>query len=147
MYNCILWTSFFLQIFGFKTWKVKITSNKIYWDNHFLQKRFCNCVWRKTFSYVFLVWVFLLYLPFVSVFGMTARVFLFTFSYIVTQDACDQCRANLIGLTEKDSVRRVSLVLIRDASGSWQAIYFSLFTVTSIHSIQRGTRNRNSETK
>ena len=37
-YNFILWISFFLQIFGFKTWKIKTTSHKIYWDNHSLQK-------------------------------------------------------------------------------------------------------------
>ena len=37
-YNIILWTSFFLQIFDFKIWKIKTTSLKIYWDNYFLQK-------------------------------------------------------------------------------------------------------------
>ena len=37
-YNFILWTSFFLQIFDFKTWKTKTPSYKLYWDNHFLQK-------------------------------------------------------------------------------------------------------------
>ena len=40
-YNFILWFYFFLQIFDFKTWKIKPTSRKIYfmtgWDNHFLQ--------------------------------------------------------------------------------------------------------------
>ena len=36
--NFILWSSFFRQIFDFKTWKIKTTSHKICWDNHFLQK-------------------------------------------------------------------------------------------------------------
>ena len=34
--NFILWFSFFLQILDFKTWKIKTTSHKIFWDNHFL---------------------------------------------------------------------------------------------------------------
>ena len=48
-YDFILWSSLFLQIFDFKTWKIKTTSHKIYWDNHFLQKLspppFDQCWW------------------------------------------------------------------------------------------------------
>ena len=36
--NFILWFSFFLQILDFKTWKIKTTSHKIFWDNHFLHR-------------------------------------------------------------------------------------------------------------
>ena len=36
--NLVLWFSFFFQIFDFKTWKIRRTSYKIYWENRYLQK-------------------------------------------------------------------------------------------------------------
>ena len=42
-YKFILWSSFFLQILDFKTWKIKTTSHKIYWDNPL--PPFNHCWW------------------------------------------------------------------------------------------------------
>ena len=51
----------------------------------------------------------------------------------------------LMDTLKKNSVRKLPLAFICNACEPWRAIWFSLFIVTSTHSIRKTTRDRNSE--
>ena len=99
-----------------------------------VMQKLCHCLWFSSLS------------PSSQCFWADwPKFFIF---YVVTQDACNQYRINFIERTgKKNSTRDVLLVVIPGTCGPWHVMCFSLFTVTSIHSIRKRTRNRNLETR
>ena len=93
-------------------------------------------------GFVYFFVLFCSFSPFFQCFWTVWQTFFTYVSQIATQNACDQCRTNLIGYTEKFCVRSVSLVVICDACGPRHVMYFSLFTVISIDSIWIRTRKK-----
>ena len=84
--------------------------------------------------------VFLLFL--VSALGWTAKIF---FSMIYNEYAYDQFQRDFIGHTKKVYVTKVLKDVICDTCDPCYTMCFSLLRVTSIHSIQKITKLRNSE--
>ena len=83
---------------------------------------------------------------FKSVFlGGLAKVFYFFMLLLKTH--VTSTRLISLNTLEKKTTRDVLLVVIPGTCGPWHVMCFSLFTVTSIHSIRKRTRNRNLETR
>ena len=80
---------------------------------------------------------------FVSVFEWTSKIF-FTYDlYIFNEDLFDQYVSNFIEHTKKSVLQYA----ICDVWDSCDAVCFTLFTVTIIHSIQKNTKMRNWKTR
>ena len=78
---------------------------------------------------------FLFLIP--STVGQTAKHFLANILRLISLKACDKYLTHSLDTPKYISVKIVTKVVIYDACGTW----YSLFTVTSIHSIQKNTRN------
>ena len=91
----------------------------------------CNA---KSFAIAF---VFLLILLLVSVFGKTGHRFLF----MLLKTRVSSTRLFSLSTPKANLITYITLVVFWDACGSWRAMRFSLFMITSIHSIKKRTRN------
>ena len=86
----------------------------------------------------FAIVIFFLFLFLIpsAVFGRTVKRFLTNLLRLVTLEACDQDLTYSLDTSKNSPVKIVFEAIIGDASGTWHG----LFTVTSIHSIQKSTK-------
>ena len=69
------------------------------------------------------------------------KVFLSMFHHLLPRKRVTKIGLILLGKLKKVYVKIVLSVVTHDACFTWQSMYFSLFTVTSIHSIPKRTKN------
>ena len=99
----------------------------------FFNMSYCVCVWRKKLCNCHSSF-FSLLIPFS---GRAAKSFLANVLRLVIKKACDQNLTHSLDTPKIISIKIVPEVVTRDACGTWHG----LCTVTSIHSIQKSTRN------
>ena len=90
-------------------------------------KKLCNCH-SSFFFFFFLLATFS---------GWAGKIFLANVSRLVIQKACDQDLSHSLNTPKSIFVKITPKVTIHDVCGTWQ----DLCMVTSIHSIQKSTRN------
>ena len=99
-----------------------------------VMQKLCHCLWFSSLS------------PSSQCFWADWPKFYF-FMLLLKTHATSIGLISLNTLEKKNSTRDVLLVVIPGTCGPWHVMCFSLFTVTSIHSIRKRTRNRNLETR
>ena len=118
--------------FGFLFWYSQIHS-KVAQNSlliHLKLIKLCNCL------------RFLLFVLLVSAFGRTDQSFLFIFFILLLKMYATSSGLISLKALKKKSVRNVPQVFIPDTCGPRHVMCFSLYTITSIHSIRKRRRNR-----
>ena len=90
----------------------------------------------KSLAIAILLFLFFIFFLLVTFSGQTAKSFLVNVLSKVIKKACDQDLTHSWDTLKSLSIKVVSQVVIHGARGTWHGLY----TVTSIHSIQKTTR-------